>query len=79
MERVMEVASHPLSLLVYCIFAIFAVLWAILDRQARKSNARLAMLRSRPIETAPVAPHTSPPRKRARVRTRVRVRRRTHA
>lgn len=40
LELVADVASHPVSLLVYCIVAAYALLWSILSRQRRSAPAR---------------------------------------
>ncbi len=39
LERIMEVASHPLSLLVYSVFAAYVVLWSILSQQRARPQA----------------------------------------
>lgn len=36
MELMMELASHPLSLLIYCIVAVYAVVWSVLSREAKR-------------------------------------------
>ena len=46
MEYVIEVASHPLSLLVYCIVAVYALLWSLLARQPKRQERLGKPLRS---------------------------------
>jgi hypothetical protein len=38
-ELVADVASHPISLLLYCVVAAYLVLWSVLSRQRNKSFA----------------------------------------
>jgi hypothetical protein len=47
-ELVADVASHPISLLVYCIVAAYLVLWSVLSRQQKKSFAPAPRLASAP-------------------------------
>lgn len=35
-----EAASHPLSLLIYCIIAVYVLLWSVLSQQARRRARR---------------------------------------
>ncbi len=72
-EIAAEISTHPISLLVYIIVAIYALLWSVLSRQARKAP-RHARSRSRsrshaaPADQAPAPQRTG--RKRRRFRTR---------
>jgi hypothetical protein len=50
MEYVIEVASHPLSLLVYCIVAVYALLWSLLARQPKRQERLGRPLRSAGME-----------------------------
>src|SRR5690606_32658923 len=38
-ELVADVASHPISLLVYCVVAAYLLLWTVLSRQRNKPLA----------------------------------------
>jgi hypothetical protein len=52
LELVADVASHPISLLLYCVVAAYLVLWSILSRQQNKTFApapRLASAASSPV------------------------------
>lgn len=64
-----EIGTHPISLLVYIIIAIYALLWSVLSRQSRRAP-RHARSRSSaaPPDQAPTPQRI--PRKRRRVRIR---------
>jgi hypothetical protein len=51
-EYVTEVASHPLSLLVYCIVAVYVLLWSLLARQPKRQERLGRPLRSAGMEQA---------------------------
>jgi hypothetical protein len=47
-ELVADVASHPISLLMYCVVAAYLVLWSILSRQQNKAFAPAPRFESAP-------------------------------
>ena len=57
MELVADVASHPITLLLYCVVAAYLVLWGILSRQQKKSFAPAPRYAS---ATAPVVARERP-------------------
>jgi hypothetical protein len=72
-ELVTEMASHPISLLVYCVVAAYLVLWNVLSHQRNKALAPLRRLE--PAYSEPVAPERPVTRRRRRSRHRTRSRR----
>jgi hypothetical protein len=71
-ELVAEMASHPISLLVYCVVAAYLVLWNVLSHQRNK--ALTPVRRFEPVYSEPVAAERSGSRRRSRRRSR-----RTHS
>jgi hypothetical protein len=70
LELAADMASHPLSLLVYCIIAAYLLLWSVLshEKQKRRGGARAAVLVPAGRIEAPAAPARSRPRRRLRPR-----------
>jgi len=68
-ELAAEIGTHPISLLVYLIIAIYALLWTVLSRQARRAprHAR-SRARAAPAEQAPRQQPTGRKRRRFRIR-----------
>jgi len=66
-ELVMEIAGHPLSMLVYLLLAAYALLWSVLTRQPRNSAHHLE--RQAAFQSAAAAPSRTR-RRRHRVRRR---------
>ncbi|MGH8664249.1 MAG: hypothetical protein ACREUX_08270 [Burkholderiales bacterium] len=77
MELVTDVASHPISLLLYCVVAAYLVLWSVLSRQRNKSFAPAPRFVS--VPAASVAQERSVPRQRSRRRRHTRHSRRSSA
>ena len=70
-ELAAEITTHPISLLVYIIVAIYALLWSVLSRQARRTPRHTrsrARSHAAPADQAPTPQRTG--RKRRRFRTR---------
>jgi hypothetical protein len=71
-ELVADMASHPISLLVYCVVAAYLVLWNVLSHQRNKALAPVR--RFDPVYSETAAAERSGSRRRSRRR-----RRRTHS
>ena len=67
LELAAEIATHPLSLLVYALIGVYALLWSVLSRQAQRPLGRA--MRQRQWQDAEPAP-TRKHRLRSRTRTR---------
>jgi hypothetical protein len=69
LELAAEIATHPLSLMVYALIGIYALIWSVLSRQARRPRGRPTSQRQWQ-DTEPI------PARKHRVRTRTGTRRR---
>ncbi len=75
LELALEIASHPISFIVYALIAAYALLWALLSgrTQRRRRVAHMSDFQPRPRSPTP-APEPVP----GKARKRVRLRRRRH-
>ncbi len=81
LKLALEIATHPISFLVYALICAYALLWALLSSRTRRRRRVARITHDRPGVRAPAKspePATTPGPVVGTIRKRVRVRRRRH-